>query len=244
MATTPTETSQVTDRDPVAPWWHTVFFLVFLLVLAAADAVQLGRGTPGHVNRMGLYGASIIMELAMVGYVWLFGLRPRGKRMGDLIGGRWERVGDFFRDIGVALVFWGVVLMALVTTSIILRENPTAVKAMKLMLPQTGAEMAGWVLLAVTAGFCEEFLFRGYLQRQFLALTGKPGIAVALQAMVFGAAHSYQGWKGAITITVYGALFGALAVTRKSLRPGMMQHAAQDTFTGIVFSLLSKHGYI
>jgi len=244
MATTPTETSQVTDRDPVAPWWHTVFFLVFLLVLAAADAVQLGRGTTGHVNRMGLYGASIIMELAMVGYVWLFGLRPRGKRMGDLIGGRWERVGDFFRDIGVALVFWGVVLMALVTTSIILRENPTAVKAMKLMLPQTGAEMAGWVLLAVTAGFCEEFLFRGYLQRQFLALTGKPGIAVALQAMVFGAAHSYQGWKGAITITVYGALFGALAVTRKSLRPGMMQHAAQDTFTGIVFSLLSKHGYI
>jgi membrane protease YdiL (CAAX protease family) len=188
--------------------------------------------------------ASIVMELVMVGYVWLFGLRLRGKRMRDLIGGRWERVGDFFRDIGVALVFWGVVLMALVTTSIILRENPTAVKAMKLMLPQTGAEMAGWVLLAVTAGFCEEFLFRGYLQRQFLALTGKPGIAVALQAMVFGAAHSYQGWKGAITITVYGALFGALAVTRKSLRPGMMQHAAQDTFTGIVFSLLSKHGYI
>jgi hypothetical protein len=47
-----------------------------------------------------------------------------------------------------------------------------------------------------------------------------------------------------VTITVYGALFGALAVMRKSLRPGMMQHAAQDTLTGIVVSLLSKHGYM
>jgi uncharacterized protein len=180
----------------------------------------------------------------MVGYVWLFGLRLRGKRLHDLIGGRWERARDFFRDVGIALVFWGVVLLALVATNIILRENPMALKAMKLMLPQTGAEMIGWVLLAVTAGICEEILFRGYLQRQFLALTGKPGMAVALQAVVFGAAHSYQGWKGAITITVYGALFGALAVMRESLRPGMMQHAAQDAFTGILFSVLSKHGYV
>jgi membrane protease YdiL (CAAX protease family) len=244
MATTPTETPQVTDRDAVAPGWHTVLFLVFLLAFAAADTVQIGRGTPEHVNRMVLYVSSIILELAMVGYVWLFGLRLRGKHMRDLIGGRWERAADFFRDVGVALVFWGVVLLALVTINIILRQNPTALKAMKLLMPQTGAEMIGWVLLSVTAGFSEEFLFRGYLQRQFLALTGKQGVAVALQAVVFGAAHSYQGWKGVVTITVYGALFGALAVMRKSLRPGMMQHAAQDTLTGIVVSLLSKHGYM
>jgi uncharacterized protein len=244
MATTPTETPQVTDRDPVAPWWHTVLFLVFLLVLAAANTVQIGRGAPEHVNRMALYAASIVFEFAMVGYVWLFGLRLRGKHMRDLIGGKWERVADFFRDVGVAMVFWGVVLMALVTASIILRQNPTGLKAMKLLMPQTGTEMIVWALLSITAGFSEEFLFRGYLQRQFLALTGKQGVAVALQAVVFGAAHSYQGWKGVVTITIYGALFGALAVMRKSLRPGMMQHAAQDGFTGILFSLLSKHGYM
>jgi uncharacterized protein len=196
------------------------------------------------MNRMVLYASSIVFEFAMVGYVWLFGLRLRGKRMRDLIGGKWEHPKDFFRDVGVALVFWGVVLMVLLVTGIILRPNPTALKALKLLVPQTGIEMIGWIALAATAGFCEEFLFRGYLQRQFLALTGKQGVAVALQAVVFGAAHSYQGWKGAITITVYGALFGALAVTRKSLRPGMMRHAAQDTFSGILFSVLSKHGYI
>jgi hypothetical protein len=47
MATTPTETSQVTDRDPVAPWWHTVFFLVFLLVLAAQMRCSSAGAHPG-----------------------------------------------------------------------------------------------------------------------------------------------------------------------------------------------------
>jgi hypothetical protein len=67
MATTPLETPQIIDRDPVAPWWHTVLFLVFLLVLAGADVVQIGRGTPAHMNRMVLYASSIVFELAMVG---------------------------------------------------------------------------------------------------------------------------------------------------------------------------------
>jgi membrane protease YdiL (CAAX protease family) len=98
-----------------------------------------------------------------------------------------------------------------------------------------------WVCLSTTAGFCEEFIFRGYLQRQFLALTGRPEAAVVFQALIFGAAHLYQGWKGAVTITAYGALFGGLAAWRKSLRPGMMQHAAQDTFSGLVASYAMRH---
>jgi len=99
-------------------------------------------------------------------------------------------------------------------------------------------------MLSVTAGFCEEVAFRGYLQRQFLALTGMAPLAVVGQAIVFGSVHLYQGVKGAITITVYGALFGVLAIVRNSLRPGIIQHAAQDTFAGVVGSLLAKYKYI
>jgi len=123
----------------------------------------------------------------------------------------------------------------------ILGRNNQQVEATKMLLPRTYSEMAAWVALSVTAGFCEELIFRGYLQRQFLALTGKAQAAVVLQALVFGAAHLYQGWKGAVTITVYGALFGALAVWRKSLRPGMIQHASQDTFTGILGGIALRH---
>ncbi|MBZ5696872.1 MAG: CPBP family intramembrane metalloprotease [Acidobacteriia bacterium] len=104
--------------------------------------------------------------------------------------------------------------------------------------------MIAFLGLAMTAGFCEEILFRGYLQRQFLALTGRIEVAVALQAVVFGMAHTYQGWKGAVTIGVYGALFGVLAVVRKSLRPGMMQHAFQDSLAGIAIRVLTKRGLV
>ena len=45
-----------------------------------------------------------------------------------------------------------------------------------------------------------------------------------------------------VTITVYGALFGMLAVYRDSLRPGMIQHAMQDSFSGLAFGLLKRFG--
>ena len=47
--------------------------------------------------------------------------------------------------------------------------------------------------------------------------------------------------EGMLTITMYGALFGILAVMRKSLRPGMIQHAMQDASAGIAMSLLAKY---
>jgi hypothetical protein len=96
----------------------------------------------------------------------------------------------------------------------------------------------------VTAGFCEEFIFRGYLLKQFYAITGSDAAAVAIQAVCFGIAHSYQGVKSMVTITVYGALFGILAVYRKSLRPGMIQHAMQDSFAGLGLALLKRLGKI
>ena len=89
-------------------------------------------------------------------------------------------------------------------------------------------------MLSVTAGFCEEVVFRGYFQKQFFALTGKRDLAVALQALIFGVAHCIRASKGALTISIYGAMFGILAVVTKSLRPGMIQHAGRGHFFGII----------
>ncbi len=198
---------------------------------------------PEHHNRLVSYLFTSSFEVAMVGYIWALGLRPRGVSLRELIGGKWTRASDVLLDVGVAILFWMAVGIMLTLMRAILGENAAAIRAMKLLLPQSLVEMAAFVLLSVTAGFCEELMFRGYLQRQFLALTQRPAAAVALQALVFGAAHSYQGWKSAVTITVYGAMFGILALLRKSLRPGMLQHAMQDSFAGIAGSLLARRGY-
>jgi uncharacterized protein len=194
-------------------------------------------------SRLALYGRSIAIEWISFCYVWLLGLRPRGTRLRDMIGGRWSRPQDFMADVGVAFVFWLIVVGALVALRSGLGTNPDELRAMKILAPQNTTEAIMWIGLSVTAGFCEEFMFRGYLQKQLFAWTGSVPVATVLQGVVFGFGHLYQGWKGVITISVYGMLFGALAIVRKSLRPGMMQHATQDSITGIAVYLLLRHGY-
>ena len=45
-----------------------------------------------------------------------------------------------------------------------------------------------------------------------------------------------------IVIGIYGMFFGILAHLRKSLRPGMMAHAFQDSIAGIgLFKLVTRH---
>ena len=55
------------------------------------------------------------------------------------------------------------------------------------------------------------------------------------QAAIFGLSHGYQGAKPMLVIAVYGLLFGLLAQLRGSLRPGMIAHAWQDVFSGVLF---------
>ena len=229
------------DRSRVAPVWHTVVFLAGIAGLTFTQYHQTARVSAMHIHsRVPLYAVTIAFEWIMVGYVVL-GLLIARKRLRDLVGGRWNRWIDFWRDIGIVILFtivaWGVLLVA----AVLLGTNETAPEAVKQLFPRTPVEMIVWALLTVTAGFCEETIFRGYFQRQFLALTGSVEASVVLQACVFGAAHVYQGWRGAVTITIYGILFGALAAWRKSLRPGMIQHAGQDTFAGLVGSYALRH---
>ena len=235
-----------TSRDPyaaVAPWWHTVLFVA---AIAGLSVLQSRPAAIAHAmampSRIPLYAQTLIFELVLFFYVWLAGLKLRRVTIRELVGGRWTRLDDFLIDVATALLFWIVVAAALAIVQLFVKYN--GVRAAQELLPQTIAEMVAFAVLSVTAGFCEEFVFRGYLQRQFLALAKNAPLAIVLQALVFGLAHLYQGWRPVVGITVYGALFGVLAWWRKSLRPGMIQHAAQDTFSGIVGGILLKHKVI
>ena len=228
---------------PVAAWWHTAL-LIFIIV-----GISAYQGQPRFVTRAAqfptripIYIGTLIYELFLFGYVWLLGLLPRKVKIRELIGGRWRRFEDFLIDVATAFLFWGVVLIVLGILQLLLHFS--GVESAKPLLPQNLTEVSVFAVLAVVAGFCEEFVFRGYLQRQFLAWTGTAWIAIVLQAIIFGSAHLYQGWRSVIAITIYGALFGILAWYRKSLRPGMMQHAMQDSLAGIAGYLVTKYKLI
>jgi len=98
------------------------------------------------------------------------------------------------------------------------------------LLPSSAVERNAFILVALTAGVCEEVLFRGFLIR-FLH-EGAPGlplvVALAASCLVFGLNHLYQGWKGALGTSIAGLGFGLLFLMTGSLIPAIVIHALID----------------
>lgn len=97
------------------------------------------------------------------------------------------------------------------------------------MLPGTRAERRAFVAVSVTAGICEELLYRSFLFFYFIELWALPVVAaLALSTMVFGLAHAYQGVRGIFVTGAVGLLFGALYWASGSVWPGIVLHALMD----------------
>lgn len=101
---------------------------------------------------------------------------------------------------------------------------------LELILPKTLTEKILWAFLAITAGFCEETIFRGYLITRLRLYTNTKSwiLPVILASLSFGSGHAYQGWGGLILITTYGAMFALLYLHTGTLWPVVIAHFLQD----------------
>lgn len=105
--------------------------------------------------------------------------------------------------------------------------------AVALVLPHTAAEHRWFLAVSVTAGVCEELLWRGYLPWFFAPWLGNVGAMVAM-VLVFGIAHIYQGWQGAFKAILVGAVMVAIVLSTGSLLPAMVAHTLTDIGGGTV----------
>jgi membrane protease YdiL (CAAX protease family) len=221
----------------VAPRWHTVMFVALFLALTLGGAFfqREARSQPGkmlqHRNVVPLYLSLIAMEWGLFFYMWRGGLRRSGTKLRDLIGGRWQGLTDVAIDAILALGLWTVWMMVEKAWEHWL--GPEHAASIQTFLPRRATEILLWVGVSVSAGICEEVVFRGYFQRQFAAFTHSKWIALFLQAALFGIAHGYQGVEACLKIAIFGALYGLFALWRGSLRPGMIAHAGSDILSGI-----------
>jgi len=232
---------EVRQRPPqIASWRHFVGFL-----LIGAGVVALGflaqhaptGGSPGtssghlgrHSQAIHIYLAAILMDWVLLYYCWV-GVRRRGGNLKTLSGGRWTSWKSVATDVGIAVPFW--VLWEGAAYGVHWLLGPSSARSVDSLLPQSLLEILIWIATSMTAGICEEMVFRGYVQRQFHALTGSVVMAVLAQGLGFGLFHSYQGWKNVIVICVLGVLFGILAAWRRNLRTNIIVHAWADVWSG------------
>lgn len=231
----------------IAPIWHTGLIIGLILLNSFLGSSKL-NSAPVKANRILLYSGTFIFELILFLLIW-FVIRRHGVSMRELIGGRWNTAEDFLIDVAIAVGFWIVSALILVGVRVLLgtldlghlsKQADELKRTLGPLIPRSAFEAGVFVLLSVFAGLFEEIIFRGYLQRQFAAIFRNVWAGIAVSAVIFGAAHGYQGGRMMVAIAIYGALFGLLAYFRKSLRPGMMAHAAQDAYSGIALFFLVK----
>jgi len=101
------------------------------------------------------------------------------------------------------------------------------------LLPHTAHEFKMFIAASLTAGVCEEFLFRGFF---IVTLAPKLGWwpSAGLALVIFGVLHAYQGRSGIVRTALVGALMTFVLVATQSLITAMVLHALIDGGSGLV----------
>jgi uncharacterized protein len=108
-----------------------------------------------------------------------------------------------------------------------------AMPSLIFMMPVTSSERLWWALVSVTAGVCEELLFRGFLLQYLRGhLYGGPALGLTLawllSSLAFGFGHLYQGSTGVMRTMIAGLMLGLLAILTGNLLLPIVVHCTLD----------------
>lgn len=193
---------------------------------------------PSARLRLWTFWMTMLWTLTVIGIAIWFWEQRAWMALGFGIPRGWRLWGSVILIAGFA------VLQALTATKIARITGPKPKLRARLgelakMLPHSQSELRWFAAASLTAGFCEEFLFRGYLIWAFTPVLGWWGAAV-LSLLVFAGAHAYQGRAGVLRAAIAGGLFTFLVVVSGSLFPAMVLHALIDVSSGVIAWLILR----
>jgi membrane protease YdiL (CAAX protease family) len=199
--------------------------------------IQGGLGLPSR-TKVALYVKTICWQWFLVAALLVVLRRHRLSL--SAIG---EHLGDPRLTMGATGAF--LVVLALVFAIVRWRlrrvrttiDPSAAADRVRALGPAFGREMWVFAVVSLTAGICEELLYRGWLVNLLRVATGSVWIAVGLGAAVFGVAHAYQGTKGMLRTSFIGLQLALLFVYVDSLIPGQVLHAGVDLVAGFVSAI-------
>jgi membrane protease YdiL (CAAX protease family) len=208
-----------------------LYLSVFISDMLGSDHVPLGGNVvllQGPLVHLGMLISLLLLWVAS---------RLRGARWGDFGVARpksWFRT--VLMSLGVALAVLGAVVMVI---NRIIAALPNLAPRDMSMYGYLAGNLPNLIINVVamwfTAGFLEEFLWRGYLMNRLVDALGRRtklawAISLVGSAVVFGLIHLFQGPIGMIRTGAIGLVFGLcyLAVGR-NLWPLVIAHALIDT---------------
>lgn len=148
---------------------------------------------------------------------------------------RWLQSGSIVLKI-VEGITVGMLIAIFLPAVLALRSPALRAKAGKsaqrlaFLLPSSKEERRWWWLVCITAGVCEETVYRGFLVHYFhtqsfhLTLTS----ALVVSSLIFGVGHLYQGGLGAVQTALIGFIFGAMFIVTGNLLLPMFVHTILD----------------
>ena len=226
------------------------FVLIAVMILLMVIEVRLFAGLyrafargATRQTRLLAYAYLLVYQWAMVACLitlWIARDRP----WSTLLLGSPHR-GPFATCLGLALAYIVLALrqqQALLGRTELLEAVRRQIAEIEPIAPRTPHERRLWTWVAITAGCCEEVMFRGFLLAFFASLTGLIA-AVAITAMLFGLFHGYYGWRGILKTAAFGLVLTLGALWSASLIPVVVLHAAIDIISGnLAYRVLARFG--
>ena len=218
------------------PWDIWLIFLVLGLIVPWRGRVRmkklLAMPQVSTVERLVLYASTIAFQWVAVVLVawraWAHGFTAA--QLGLTIHDRSRiLVGSIVGTATIAALQW-LNLRRAGKVPIEARGSLQAVA--ERILPQSTVELLPFLALAITAGLCEEFLYRGFAMAVLVHVGLQAWIIVLISSVLFGLAHSYQGRGGMIMTLLIGLILGTSRIAYDSLVPAIFWHSAVDVVAG------------
>jgi membrane protease YdiL (CAAX protease family) len=219
------------------PWdfWLIFLFLIVVLPWRGRQRMRKLMALPSVSGRerIQLYVTTVLFQWTLAALVGWRAL-ARGITWRELgIANRWTPPVLLLTIVGAALIAVGhwanLRRMAALNHPAIERLRAMGAR----LFPRSPGEAFFYVLLALTAGCCEEFIFRGFVIAALFRAGCSAWIVVLLSSAMFGIAHLYQGKGGSVGTGILGTLFAIAKIAYRSLLPVLVWHAVLDLVAGL-----------
>lgn len=219
------------------PWDIWLIFFVLAVILPWRGRARLKKllAMPqvGTTERLALYASTIAFQWIAVAVVaW------RASAHGYTAAALGLTIHDRTRTAVAAIV--GAAAIATLQWLNLRRMGRVPVKARGFLqtiaeriLPSSTLELLPYLALAITAGICEEFLYRGFAMAVLTHAGLQVWAVVLFSSVLFGLAHLYQGRGGLASTLVIGLVLGTGRIAYDSLVPVIFWHTAVDVVAGI-----------